>query len=393
VDDSSTEEGPEAATGTDPAAAPPTAPSRGRPWLAVGLSAIGVLIVVVVVLGFVIHLPYVIISPGEATPLDEEVVTVDGAPTYGSAGNILFLTVRVSNHDPTVWRVLTSVLDSDREVEKRSNVVGCLSDTENSTINARLMQQSQDSAQDVALTRLGYTVEADPPEITVVEVCQGAPAYHHLQAGDQVLAIDDQPIAALEDVVPLVQQRKPGEPVDVTYLRDGGKLTTTVPTGRWTADKTVPGGRRCAPVDTIQAEGEACMGAAMQPFVTYAFPVDVKIDTQTVGGPSAGLAFTLAIIDDLTEGDLTGGRRVAVTGTIAPDGSVGPVGGVEQKAITARHNDVGLMIVPKSEIADAKRGAGNVRVVGVDNVDEALAALQRNGGAPVPPPSSFAARS
>jgi PDZ domain-containing protein len=347
-----------------------------------------VLVVVVVVAGFVIHLPYVIISPGEATPLDEKVVTVDGAPTYGSSGNILFLTVRVSNHDPTVWRVLTSMLDSDREVEKRSNVVGCLSDTENSTVNARLMQQSQDTAKDVALTRLGYTVEADPPEITVVEVCQGAPAYQHLRAGDQVVAVDGQPVAALDDVAPLVQQRKPGEPVDVTYLRDGGELTTTVPTGR-----VVDGGRKCEPVPNVQAKGEACMGVTMQPFVTYTFPVDVTIDTQTVGGPSAGLAFTLAIVDDLTEGDLTGGRRVAVTGTIAPDGSVGVVGGVEQKAITARHNDVDLMIVPKSELADAKRGAGSVHVVGVENVDEALAALQRNGGAPVPPPSSFAARS
>ncbi len=378
--DDQAEEAPEAGT--------PPPPGRGRTWLAVALSAIGVLIVVVVVLGFVIHLPYVIISPGAATPLDDQVVTVNGAPTYGNAGNILFLTVRVSNHDPTVWRVVTSMLNSDREVEKRSNVVGCLSDTENTTINARLMQQSQDSAKDVALTRLGYTVEADPPEITVVEVCQGAPAYHRLQAGDRVLAIDDQPVAALDDVAPLVQQHRPGEPVDVTYLRDGAQLTTTVTTGR-----VAQGGRKCVPVAEVKAAGSACMGVTMEPFVTYKFPVDVQIDTQTVGGPSAGLAFTLAIIDDLTEGDLTGGRRVAVTGTIAPDGTVGPVGGVEQKAITARHNDVGLMVVPKSELADAKRGAGDVRVVGVDTVDEALAALERNGGAPVPPPSSFAARS
>ena len=73
----------------------------------------------------------------------------------------------------------------------------------------------------------------------------------------------------------------------------------------------------------------------------------MTIDTQKVAGPSAGLAFTLAIIDDLTPGNLTGGKRVAVTGTISTDGTVGAVGGVEQKAITARHNDVSLMIVPK----------------------------------------------
>jgi PDZ domain-containing protein len=139
--------------------------------------------------------------------------------------------------------------------------------------------------------------------------------------------------------------------------------------------------------------GTTCLGVSSQGFVTYQFPIDVKIDTQRVGGPSAGLAFTLAIIDDLTPGSLTGDERVAVTGTIQPDGTVGEVGGVEQKAITARTNGVQLMIVPKAEVADARRGAGDVRVVGVRNVDEALDALHEAGGAEVPPPSTTAARS
>ena len=92
--------------------------------------------------------------------------------------------------------------------------------------------------------------------------------------------------------------------------------------------------------------------------MTYQFPVNVKINTQLVGGPSAGLAFTLAIIDDLTPGSLTGGKQVAVTGTINPDGTVGEVGGVEQKAITARTNGVQLMIVPKKEVKAARDGRG-----------------------------------
>ncbi|MEX1008482.1 MAG: PDZ domain-containing protein [Acidimicrobiia bacterium] len=368
---------------------PPPPPRRGRTILAVALSVIGVLIAVVLIAGFLIHLPYVIISSGFATPLDDKVITVDGAQTYDHRGNVLFLTVRVTTHDPTVWRVVTSWFDPDREVVKRTTVIGCLSDAENIAVNAQLMQRSQDDAKNLALTHLGYTVEASAPEFIVAEVCPGSPAYGTLRAGDSLLAIDDHAVTQLADVRPLVQQHRPGEPTSVTYSRGGTTETAKVVTGRIAKE-----GRACvtAPRST---KGSACLGLTMdpEPFVTYRFPIDVTIDTQKVGGPSAGLAFTLAIIDDLTPGNLTGGMRVAVTGTIASNGAIGPVGGVEQKAITARHNGVSLMIVPKSELMDARNGAGNVRVIGVDTIDEALAALQRAGGAPVPPASPVAARS
>jgi PDZ domain-containing protein len=361
-------------------------PSRRHTWAAVALSAAGVFIVVALVAGFLIHLPYVIISPGFATPLDDNVISVDGAQTYDHDGNVFFLTVRVTNRDPTVWRVVTSWLDPDREVVKRTKAVGCLSDSDNLAINARLMEQSQDAAKEVALTRLGYTVEADPPEITIVEACSGVPAHGKLQVGDRVLAIDDQSVSQLADVGPLVQAHQPGEPTTVTYSREGATETTRIIAGRRTARGS------CEPVKRVTT-GAPCLGVVLEPFVTYHFPIDVKIDTQKIGGPSAGLAFTLAIIDDLTPGDLTGGRRVAVTGTINPDGTVGPVGGVEQKAITARHNDVSMMIVPKREVRDAREGAGNLKVVGVDTIDDALTALQTAGGAAVPPGSAVAARS
>ena len=136
---------------------------------------LGVLLVVAVVAGFLIHLPYVLISPGEATPLDSTVVMISGAPTYENPNDVLFLTVRVSNEDPTVWRVVTGWLDPDIDVEKRSNVVGCLSPEDNVTYNTLLMQQSQSDAKNVALTRLGYTVTADAPRVTIVYVCPGPP--------------------------------------------------------------------------------------------------------------------------------------------------------------------------------------------------------------------------
>jgi PDZ domain-containing protein len=179
----------------------------------------------------------------------------------------------------------------------------------------------------------------------------------------------------------------PGDPIDVTFDHNGEPRHARIAAGRVSADHT-----KCVPAGRVSS-GTACLGVASVDFVSYQFPIAVSIDTQRVGGPSAGLAFTLAIIDELTPGNLTGGMEVAVTGTIEPDGSVGAVGGVEQKAITARTNHVSLMIVPKAEAADARREAGGVRVVGVSTLDQALSALRHAGGAAVPPPSSTVARS
>jgi PDZ domain-containing protein len=385
-----------------PAPAPPPPPpelprsARGRKHtvLAVVLSSLGVLIAIVVVAGFLVHLPYVIISPGSATPLDSQVVQIEGAQTYpDERGNILFLTVQVSTSEPNVWRVVTAMLDPDRDVQDRDAVQGCLTDAQNQTFNADLMDQSQNDAKYVALTRLGYEVPENPVQIRVVEVCRDAPAHGALSTGDQVLAVDGTAITDGAQLGELVRAHDPGDRVTITYDRNGVSRTATITAGRVHTEGTGPAARQSCVAAEGATSGTTCLGVSSQGFVTYQFPIDVKIDTQLVGGPSAGLAFTLAIIDDLTPGSLTGDKDVAVTGTIQPDGTVGEVGGVEQKAITARTNGVQLMIVPKAEVADARRGAGDVRIVGVENIDEALDALHEAGGAEVPPPSTTAARS
>jgi Lon-like protease len=375
-------------------------------WIA---SVLGVLLVVVVIAGFVIHVPYVIISPGESTPLDASVVSIEGAQSYPHRQSVEFLTVRVSNADPTVWRVVNAWLDPDKDVEKRSDVVGCLSDTDNQQFNTDLMQQSQNDAKYVALTHLGYDVQVSPARLTVIEACQGVPAYGKLRVGDRIVAVDGKDVTQLSEVGAAVQSHAVGSDVAFTVERDDKRVDETVTTGKASKDRRtcIPAGRADRTEADSQPSGSEaskdgsepgkkdipCVGIVTQSFVDYTFPVQIDINTQRVGGPSAGLAFTLAIIDDLTPGSLTGGKRVAVTGTISPDGKVGAVGGVQQKAITAKTNGVQLMLVPKSEVKDAKAGAGGVRVVGVDTIDDALRALEEAGGSRVPPPSTTAARS
>jgi PDZ domain-containing protein len=117
-------------------------------------------------------------------------------------------------------------------------------------------------------------------------------------------------------------------------------------------------------------------------------PFEVDIDSGQVGGPSAGLAFTLAVLDVLTEGDLTGGHDVAVTGTINDDGTIGEIGGVVQKAAAAADAGAEVFLVPNGELADAQAHDHGMRIIGVETLDDALEALVAIGGDPLPAASS-----
>jgi PDZ domain-containing protein len=114
--------------------------------------------------------------------------------------------------------------------------------------------------------------------------------------------------------------------------------------------------------------------------LTFDFPVQVTIDSGRVGGPSAGLAFTLGLLDVLTPDSITGGLKIATTGTMSLDGSVGPVGGVHQKVVAAKREGVELMLVPSSELDEARTYADGLRIEPVDDLDQALAVLSSVGG-------------
>jgi len=337
---------------------------RRRRWPAIlGTVALGVIAVIVAAMA-IVRVPYVILSPGEATALDDHVVTISGAPTYTHRGDLVYLTVRVTNDDPNIWRYVLAKLDDDVSVKEREDIIGCASYEESARLNQDLMAQSQDIAKQVALQRLGYQVTESGGRVVIVDVECGGPSEGRLQLADVITAVDGTPVVRNDDVRPLVRAHQPGETVHFTVRRDDD-----------TRDVAVRLGRR---------DDLGFVGIATQTFTDASFPVAITIDTDRVSGPSAGLAFTLAIIDDLTPGDLTGGRRVAITGSIQPDGSVGIVGGVEQKAVTARRNGARLMLVPVGEAKTAREHAEGMKVVAVRTVDDALAALAANGGDPVP---------
>jgi PDZ domain-containing protein len=332
----------------------------------------GVVVVLAIVAGTLIRLPYVLIAPGTAQSV-ERAVKIEGAPTFPHRGQVLLLTVSVSGDRPNVFAVLSGWLDDDTEVLPEDEVLQGKSREEEQRLNRLEMADSQMTAKRVALERLGYPVPVTGAGAVVTGVQKGAPADGKLRVGDVITAVDGQPVTLAEQIGPLVRARAPGQPVTFTVGRNGSTVEASVP--------------------TRAAEGGACPGRPQVGVVTrtrdekFDFPVDVKIDTGKISGPSAGLAFTLTIIDDLTPGDLTAGKKVAVTGTIEPGGAVGPIGGVEQKAVAADRAGAKLFIVPMPELKDARARAGDMKVVGIRTLDDALTELTKFGGEVSVPPA------
>jgi PDZ domain-containing protein len=166
--------------------------------------------------------------------------------------------------------------------------------------------------------------------------------------------------------VAVIGKHDPGDTIEVTVER--------TPAGHRAAERVtreVTLGRR-------PGTDQPLIGVLIETRVDL--PLDVTIDSGDVGGPSAGLAWTIGLLDRLTPGSITGGHRVAVTGEILEDGTVGEVGGVGQKAVAARQQGATLFLVPASEAARARANAGSMRVVGVHDVDDALDALTAIGG-------------
>jgi PDZ domain-containing protein len=364
---------------TDESRAPNGSPrSKRRVWVVVA-SVVAAAVGVVAVAGAFVRLPYVLIRPGSANRV-ERVVDIEGARTYDDDGSLLFLTVSVLD-SPNAYTALSGWLDDDIDVLTEDEFFGDRTPEEDEEINRLAMTDSQLVATKVGLERLGYSVPVR--EYVVGAIAKGSPADGELRPEDAITAIDGVPVSMVPDLGAAVRTRPPGDPVTFTVTRTKStkdEKTKDEQKEQRREELTVTLATRATPEGPN--EGQAQVGIFSAP--RFDFPVEVRIDTGSVGGPSAGLAFVLTILDKLSPGDLTGGEEVAVTGTIELDGAVGPIGGVAQKAATARRAGAALFLVPEAEAAEARRHAGGLDVVGVRDLDDALTALERAGGDPLP---------
>jgi PDZ domain-containing protein len=309
----------------------------------------------------VAQVPYVAYYPGPTFNTTGEVggeplITIGGRESFPTDGQLDLTTVDVRQR-LTLARALRGWFEDEVAVVPRELVFPPDKTVEQvREDNVRSMAMSKDAAIVAALTEVGIPVKT---QVVVATVQPDAPAQGRLEAGDVITAVDGEPVDDGQELRDLVTAREPGDEVQITYRRDGETGEATF------ATRAAEGEGEPRPIIGVLTEERA------DP------PFDVQIALDDVGGPSAGLLFALGIIDKLGPESLTGGGYIAGTGTITPDGQVGPIGGIPQKLIAAKDKGADAFLVPADNCAEAAASAPDgLTLIKVATLDDALAGLE-----------------
>lgn len=335
-----------------------------RPSLLPGVLAAAAVAVVLVLVAWLLPVAYVTLTPGPTADTlgeweGEKVVTVTAPETYPSDGQLLLTTVLVRENLKLADALVGWLDPSDAVVPEESVFPPDRSREEIDEFNEMAFTGSEDAATTAALTYLGY-----PTEVVVIDVTEGGPSQGKLQAEDVITAVDGTAVTTTTELVAAVGSNPPGTTLLVEYSRDGAPGSVDVVTEA---------------ADAGPHQSVIGVFVATEPVAD----VDVEVQAEGIGGPSAGLMLALSIVDQLTPGDLTGGSIIAGTGEISPEGQVGTIGGIRQKVIAAGDEGARAFLLPPPNCGEAvKTVPEDVRLLPVATLSEAvdtLEALARDG--------------
>jgi len=309
------------------------------------------------------RVPYVALAPGPTfntlgTEGDKPVISITGRRTFETTGNLNLTTISVVTR-LTLVQAMRGWFQRDLAVVPRDVIYPPdQTDEEVREQDKASMTESKDSATTAALRQLGVPGRV---MVFVDKVEAKAPAAGRLQKGDQLTQVDATPVGDAKQLRALIGMRKPGDGVRVSFVRAGK-----------------PGQVMLTTSSTKNKDGTARPVIGVLTSERTDYPVKVDISLMDVGGPSAGLMFALGIVDKLTPGALTDGSFIAGTGTIDNDGTVGPIGGIQQKLIGARRQGAAVFLVPAGNCAEALTNPPKgLRLVKVGTLKGALSELDR----------------
>jgi Lon-like protease len=325
------------------------------------IAGLGVLACLVVV--FAVPVPYVALIPGPTYntlgPLSgKPVIQISGRRTYTARGHLNMVTVSYiggpgASPPFTIVDALQAWLSPHEAVVPQQELFPPGQSQQQVTKqDTQQMAGSQQTAQAAALCQLGIAFTTND---TVTGTISGLPAAGKLQRGDVIRAVDGKPVTCHQSAASMIQSRPVGSRVTLTISRNGS--------------------RRPISLTTASYQGQPVVGVHVAE--SYTFPFKVTINIGNVGGPSAGLMFALGIIDKITPANLTGGKFIAGTGEIQANGTVDPIGGIQQKMAAARAAGASVFLAPAGNCRDTAGAVpAGLRVVKVSSLSSAIKALR-----------------
>lgn len=309
-----------------------------------------------------VPVPFVVWAPGQAYDVlgdgDRALIQVRGVPTYPTEGSLDLTTVSVTRADArlSLPEALVSFFLPDRDTLPRNAVYRPGTSAEQVEVTEQ--RQMSDSKTDAVVAALRQA-EVPVQELPMIEaVTLDGPSTGRLLPGDLVTRVDGEKVATAAEIRGIVRSHRVGERVDFTVLRGGTTVKVGVATGPSNENASVP-----------------VIGVTFGVGYHHAADVDFGID-QSIGGPSAGLVFSLGVYDKITPGPLTGNHVIAGTGTITADGQVGPIGGTREKLRSAQNRGAQLFLVPDRNCADLAGVDTPVPVVKVSSLSDAVTAVE-----------------
>jgi PDZ domain-containing protein len=319
------------------------------------------------VLAWAVTVPFVSLGPGPTFDTlgevdGKQVVDIEGTDVHKTSGHLNMTTVS-QRDDLTLGEALTFWMSGREQLVPRDLVYPPdKSKDEIDKANNTDFKRSEDSAEYAALSYLRY-----PSAVTVANVSDPGPSVGKLQHGDAIDRFNGKPVANLEQFTALLKATKPGDTVVLDYRR-----------------KNAPEGVATVTLGSNPDRNYGYLGVAVQDAPWAPFSIDFNL--ANIGGPSAGLMFSLAVVDKLTTGDLNDGKFVAGTGTIDSEGKVGSIGGITHKMLSAREAGATIFLVPADNCDEAKSAhQDGLELVKVDSLTQAVDALHTISAGGEPP--------
>lgn len=267
-------------------------------------------------------------------------------------GKATFLTLLYALVTPWTEIIYSKTDDTNEHLERDAGI--------------SMMEESKLIAILVALKKAGYEAKIKGSGVEVLDITNESKAIGILKEGDIITAIDGQLVTNREDLLAYLSNKIGGDKVQLTFFQEGKTYNKKIQTIKLPATK-LPKGKK-----------GAILGIHARTYkIKIEAPVKVHIESQDIQGSSAGLMFALGIIEKLWHKDLAKGYRIAGTGTILPDGSVGGIEGVGQKVIAARLAGAQIFFVPEINTEEARKGEIGIRIVAVRNIDDAITFLEK----------------